>query len=625
MLNRNLTDDQQTQETATAAMTVLNPADQVPAGQQFAQQFGEKEMTGDIFDLLNENATTTYMSGELTEELKTFSENIEKISVIDPTIKVEIINDPQLLCLPVVVFANKVNGVLNAHVAMIEAGMTSPLENKKYNVQGTLVELQTSTGSLVDAHLRTVVANHLVRKNIGNVQNITAVNIPASSDLTSPSVARVILSAAKLAISGGQMPFVAKNLAAKGAKVVTNFTLTPGSTGVDAVGRPVAQDLVARTTLRKVTPNRHNQQQGQDRSQHNQGAEFVISEAKATLDFMRDESIAGQRMNNMQYGRVQAAPAYVPVLVGTEVSGIGNYTKSCEGVVSQMLGLFSLNAMGQDQNWKRLFLRNAAHGTQMADLGVLGLDYDPFGEATWSPKREVISTHGQQATEGAIPLEFMLQNYILPSTVIALDVEDGGVASWIQNDLVAAAYNDAAAHQRVVAELDKFFNGGFTKHFKGNSLFCAQPSTIHLGGYADAKTHAQRDVRSVGYLDALDATDGAQDIMGGFSIIPGNSLPVTLDTRKKILDEISGFTQTGWATRLYFAPAVFAAMNAAIAESGFGIELENLEPLTNFAGRATGLFTTNMLDQVDTGSAFYHGHGDQNAAGSNQYSMFRNY
>lgn len=597
---------------------ILNPADNVQ--QQTFIPHEEIDMSQDIFALLADNSTDTFMAGDLTADLKVLKENVDTLLEVDKTVSVEVINDPQLLRLPVFVFySNTANG-LNAHVAMIESGMTSPLENKKYNVQGTYVELVTSASSLADKTLETVVSNHLARKRIGNVSKITTMNVPASSDLKSAVTARVIMSASKLAIGGGKMPIKAAHLNNKAVKVVANFSFTPGSTGVDAMGRPCAQDVSIRTSVRKVTGKDSGNKSG-----HGQGQDFVLSETKAILDYMFDESVANQRNHAMNpYGRAQAQPAYVPVLVGTEVSGIGSGAKSCEGVVAQMLGLYTLNALGNNREYKRLYLRNSAAGTQMDDLGAMGLEYDPFGEQAWVPKREVISTHGQATQDGSIPLDFMLDNYVVPNAIIALDVEDGGISAWVQDDLVKAAYGDLAAAKRVTDELDSFFGGNFSKHFGTNKLFIAKPSTIHLGYYNDAKTHAQQDVRSVGYMKVLNATDGAQDIMASFATVPGNNTPISLDSRKKVLDEICAFDQTAWGTRLYFNPALFAAINAAIVDSSVGVELENLDPLTYNAGRAGGLFNGDLFAHNDIGSAFYHGQQDQ-MGGAAQFNMFQPY
>ena len=564
--NQNKTADQQGQQANQGGQQV-NPG--------YTNNTRYNEYGDDPFEGLG---VATLSGGMDTEGFAAFSDEMRRLAAlpeIASMLKLEVVSvSSQQLYLPVLALCAVSASTKQVVVydLLIEGMMSQKLEPlvetiRDYSGQKDIVTDRPTTRCF-DEKLREVVTSFVCNQykvDPTNVYHIGHCVVPRTADLSSPEVTRVYFDSAHLAIidaAGGQGVgrVTAKHLSNPQVAVRQRTTVTPGECRLNRIGQPIASDFNTSIKLTRV-----NQKQGDAYQVHTGTQEHNLAEVTGYIDF----NIITQQQQS-PYAQIQqpmqAKPGYMPVVVLTEVAGLANSGRSIEDLRTQLMGLVATLAMTAQHGWVRVFETYPGTKSQKQSIGLLGLEYDPYGRGPEAlGKVPVESTSLNKLPEEGKETPFtMALKWCTESVAVALDVEQGGRLEWVQSVFVAAAQNPRSnANADIIAECDALTGNVFSQVWaQANGGNASAPVmhhntvTVHLGTYTDKDGHA-RDIRTIDYLTMLGASpkDLQFAAQATAAMTPGVANNINLSDRRRSLMSIAGDCNiTGMATRVYFAP-----------------------------------------------------------------------
>jgi hypothetical protein len=529
----------------------------------------------DPFDGLG---VTTLSGGMDTEGFAAFSEEMKRLAglpEISNMLKLEVVSvSSQQLYLPVLALCAVSSATKQVVVynLLIEGMMSSKLEPivetiRDYSGQKDIITDRPTTRCF-DSKLREVVSTFVASQykvNPADVVHIGHCVVPKAADLSSAEVTRVYFDSAHLAIidaAGGQGVgrVTAKHLRNPQVAVRQRTTITPGECRLNRIGQPIAADFNTSIKLTRV-----NQKQGDMYQVHTGTQEHNLAEVSGYIDF----NIITQQQSS-PYAQLQQPqvpkPGYMPVVILTEVAGLANSGRSIEDLRTQLMGLVATLAMTANHGWVRVFETYPGQKTQKQSIGLLGLEYDPYGrgpEALGKVPVESVSLN-KVPEEGKETPFSMANKWCTQNVAVALDVEQGGRLEWVQSVFIAAAQNPrSGANDDIIAECDALTGGAFSQVWaqanSGNAKAAVMHHdtvTVHLGTYTDKDGRA-RDLRTIDYLTMLAASPKDLQFVAQATaaMTPGIANNINLSDRRRCLMSVAGDCNiNGMATRVYFSP-----------------------------------------------------------------------
>lgn len=568
---------------------------QQPQGAQPQQGYQQQQYNDDPFAGLG---VATLSGGVDTEGFAAFSEEMKRLAALPEIanmLKVEAIPvSSQQLYLPVLALAAPTgDGEVVVFNLLIEGMMSQKLEPivdqiRDMGGQREII-MDRPTSRAFDNTLRDVVAKGVAahyKVAQDKVFHIAHTVVPTAADLSSAETTRVFFDTAHLAlmdIVGGKGigRVTAKNLVHPTVEVRQRTMVTPGEVRLNKIGQLIAADFNTTLKLSRIQPKQ------QDAYQVHTGTqEYNLAEVSGYLDF----NILAQQQQSpyaVMQPNQQPKPGYMPVVVLTEVSGLANSGRSIEDLRTQLLGLVATLPMTANHGWVRVFEQFPGEKSKKSSLGLLGLEYDPYGrgpEALGKVPVESV-TFGKMPEEGKETPFTMALKWCTQQVSVALDIEQGGRLEWAQSAFAAAAANKPGANETIIKECDALTGGLFSTLWAqvngGNGATpVVRPETVavHLGTYtgADGKP---RDLRTVDYLTMLAASPKDLQFVANATaaMTPGVSNNVTLSDRRRALMSVTGGCEiTGMATRVYFHANFIQCLIQALVDNGVKIRSDDL-------------------------------------------------
>lgn len=316
-----------------------------------------------------------------------------------------------------------------------------------------------------------------------------------------------------------------------------------------------------------------------------------------------DALYVGQDIDNTrsQVWTEDNTQTFQPVFVITDLD-------TCVNAVTLTQLMFAIGSAGylSDSNrWIQAFNPIYANELKERFVGALGREV---------PMLDTPIRRGEPETMGVLTndasfdfIEFCRTAFYLDRLVIAVDIEEGGQLSPVQNIILDAAKGVAESEAAVVASLDFLFGGNTFSTIWDNAgkpaLLTTDYTRIPLGYYVDSQGR-KRDVRNIDMVYLMNTVDDVQTI-GKLTDAYYNQ---QLDEQRRISDAIevlntmnSTFELTGYAQRVFATPEFFdlfreAAESAHVSigpDAAFDINREsrgNRAYLSRGVGSAGGLF-----------------------------------
>lgn len=316
-----------------------------------------------------------------------------------------------------------------------------------------------------------------------------------------------------------------------------------------------------------------------------------------------DALYVGQDIDNTrsQVWTEDNTQTFQPVFVITDLD-------TCVNAVTLTQLMFAIGSAGylSDSNrWIQAFNPIYANELKERFVGALGREV---------PMLDTPIRRGEPETMGVLTndasfdfIEFCRTAFYLDRLVIAVDIEEGGQLSPVQNIILDAAKGVAESEAAVVASLDFLFGGNTFSTIWDNAgkpaLLTTDYTRIPLGYYVDSQGR-KRDVRNIDMVYLMNTVDDVQTI-GKLTDAYYNQ---QIDEQRRISDAIevlntmnSTFELTGYAQRVFATPEFFdlfreAAESAHVSigpDAAFDINREsrgNRAYLSRGVGSAGGLF-----------------------------------
>lgn len=292
---------------------------------------------------------------------------------------------------------------------------------------------------------------------------------------------------------------------------------------------------------------------------------------------------------------------FQPVFVITDLD-------TCVNAVTLTQLMFAIGSAGYLSDSNRwIAALNPIYANELKErfVGALGREVPMLDTQIRRGEPETMGVLSNDASFDYI--EFCRTAFYLDRLVIALDIEEGGQLSPVQNIILDAAKGVRESEAAVVASLDFLFGGNtFSSIWEDAgkpALVTTDYTRIPLGYYIDGQGR-KRDVRNIDMINLMNTVDDVQTI-GKLTDAYYNQ---QIDEQRRISDAIevlntmnSTFELTGYAQRVFATPEFFdlfreAAESAHVSigpDAAFDINREsrgNRAYLSRGVGSAGGLF-----------------------------------
>jgi hypothetical protein len=563
----------------------------------------QPQSTGD--DLFSGIGVETLSGGVDTEGFAAFSAEMERLSKLPEvlrTIKLSVIPvSNQHLRLPVLAMAAESKDGVVVYSLLIEGMMGQPLEPIREirrdfgGPQGAEIIIDRPTSRCYDNGLRKIVAAAVATQLNTSAERIVHQShcvVPRGANLKCAETCRSFFDSANLALTNAVARdriagVTVANLTNPAGVVNQRTTITPGQNKLNKIGLPIAADFT--TTIELARKAQEKTSWSSDI--HVAQQRYHLAEVSGYIDF----SVAGPipPKPNMNPMLPQTVPGYIPMVVITEIAGLANNGSSIEDMRTQLLGIAATTALTADHGWVRVFEKMAGAKSVKADIGLLGLEHDPYIGRT--PELGMVSvdsiSYGKQPKEGTMTPKQVADLWCTDKVAVALDVEQGGRLHWIQDIFVAASGvgdetgRRTAANERIIAECDVLTNGIFSRlwtELNGGQkahVVATETVAVHLGTYDGGKNGGRRDLRSIDYLTMLGQMPKDLEKLSAATAatIPGGCNAITLTDRRNAIENIVGDCEfTGMATRVFLTGGFINTFVRALIQAGVTFRSDDL-------------------------------------------------
>lgn len=495
---------------------------------------------------------------------------------------------------------------------IIESMLKMPLEARRSQQQG----YHNAPEIIIDMPTIRVFDNTAVKVTTQAVMNsvncepedvimLSPFVVPTTMDIARPEKQTAIYYSAMMALSdmaGGNIGRVTHEaLANERVEVQLNTAFTPAESYVNRVGQLVASDFRTRMTLVDTAGQRYDQTQVNVES-----AQFNLVEASGVVDFTIMES-AGRTVppHIAQMGQApQPTPGFIPTVILTDVASVGTGANAIEDLSTHLLAFAACLPVTYQYGWTRLWEPMGGKPSPKTSIGHLGIEHDYLGRGPEFMK-EVPIEAVPRIDAGVESAYTMAVKYTTQAVALGIDIEHGGRLEWNQSIFKEAAEHPAGkANSDIIAETERLAPGfaGMWRAANGGKenapVMLPQVMQVHLGNFQgeDGKRH---DIRGVAYLDSVALLSNDKEAIGRVTaaLVPGACNDVTKTDRRNFLQEVTGCTFTGMATRVILSPLYTATFLAALEASGVRIVSNDLMTYggngqragmgLNFAGVAT--------------------------------------
>jgi len=433
--------------------------------------------------------------------------------------------------------------------------------------------------------VRDKVVRDLERRNI-NATAPTAVRsivIPETIDLSEDAVVNNIkpyLDAVIFTIYGERAKATGEptsNLSVnhwktQGSRLVNFVEVAPGSTYRSNTGELVAGDFCINLRLQEIANTNRT-------SINTSNGEEVVSSVVGFIDLSYRAQSPMYQFQNQGIPQ-QHQPLYDPVIVLTDISAVGKSVCAEDSIISALLGITSIASAAGDGRWVNLFTRSGVDNGSKPSFGVLGYEHNLYTEGHTPGEIELQEpTIGGVIAPNALTVTRMVSDYCSPYPLIAVDSVGGGPQAWLLNTLLNCEPG-SANYRAIVIELDNFFgNQAFSKNWDMTQPMVESATTSVFTGTFEDERLGTRDLRSIGYLDVVKASEGDLAIMTPWSnsFIPGGYTDKVMDEQRKVLMSIAPSANiTGKADRIYIRVELINTIVKLLASTGLEIRTEGL-------------------------------------------------
>jgi len=319
---------------------------------------------------------------------------------------------------------------------------------------------------------------------------------------------------------------------------------------------------------------------------------------------------------NLEYTPPQAQPQgpwnpqpvptqlFTPTIVVTDVSQAEWITANTAELY--LLALSNAYRVTANTQWARAFLPVMGKKKDPRDIGALGfLVQNQNGQPGTK-----IKTKGESFTDADFVT--LMQTLIKPLPSFLIDIDPMGENAAIEGLFLEAAGNGpnkAKASEAILRAANNLTNNAMSEFFDHTKFPIVVPYNVdvNLGYYFDEHSE-RRDIRDLGTLEMLNATDGD---LGAFTAwyrtMCDTSIPTDLRMKQRAgFEELylgSNLVRTGVATRIMFHPQFIQALDAACSKVGVNVNFENLSTVfgvQRFTGNdLVGQYTVQGAAQIN--------------------------
>lgn len=260
---------------------------------------------------------------------------------------------------------------------------------------------------------------------------------------------------------------------------------------------------------------------------------------------------------------------YLPRYILTDVRSSFNF----ESLELQLLAIAQAGLLVRNNAWANAFRPKNIKGTDIHNIGAVGLDLELMD------KRTVISTDPKNFSDRDFH-ELIETIFPADRLIIAMDLEETGVLSWLHGIILNAAEGSEDAHKALINAANTITSGHFDRFFDGGPIGFLESSRIPLGHYEDENGNL-RDIRDGDYLAVLNLLgQGDEDAIAEWCSTQFGDAPdvVRLEQHLKMLNVMFGgsVTVTGYARRYNFNANFINALVAGIEQAGIYVTPDNV-------------------------------------------------
>lgn len=339
-----------------------------------------------------------------------------------------------------------------------------------------------------------------------------------------------------------------------------------GLPAYDLLGNPNRNDLA-------ITMGRTNKGAPQNNDDF-YDADTTINHLSAFVNL--EWAPAPQQQNT--WGQQQpATQIFMPTVVITQVRQAEWITANTPELY--LLALANAFRLTAGTAWARAFLPKLGRKKDPSDIGGIGF---------LTPAGKRINTKGDSFSDADFAT--LMHTFVREKPAFLIDINPVGENAAIENMLLDAA-GSGALKARAVEALFKagmnLTNGVLAKYFDPNTAPIAMATNVqvHMGYYFDSNNE-KRDIRDLGTLEMLNATDGDLNTFNSWY----QTMVDTTSNRDMVLKNREGFlrqylgtslTITGIADRVLLHPAFIEGLHKALEECGVAVAFENMTSVFN--------------------------------------------
>lgn len=420
-----------------------------------------------------------------------------------------------------------------------------------------------------------------------------------------------------------------------GEKAMLGVEISSSFAHVQGVNRyPVRGDIVLTVSESSGTKRDQDQVSGYNSSEGSNRISRIMGFIDLTWSGQQ-AMFGGMGMNGM----MQPQAFYTPQFIITDVA-----TDITQTLPSLFLALASVQALADNQNWKRYLIKQhqegAAHpvgggngkpGVNMRDLGAVGyevphpgMNVDPMALLTGAVAQTRAPFPTQGISTDTTMLQMIVNNYInAPVLPISIDIAEAGTSTWVTSALLLAAYGNEQAIALVRGALDLLTDGEFSIRYaqchgtNGGTapIMINNNLLVNLGVWRD-ESYGDRDIRDLDYLSHL-ALTGASDpeaqanwlsLHTNANIDPWVRLEKVTEIQKSIFMNLR---ITGRAARVTFNPLALFVLAQCIAGKGFVFDIKDGAAESQGIQRVAAPWLANLANMSNLGAsgAFQARHG----------------
>lgn len=457
------------------------------------------------------------------------------------------------------------------------------------------VAITTTLGQAFDDNAWNIVQKR-VAEHVGvpleTVVEVSTMIVPKDYDLEDKNsvtnLAYAATTASAMGVSGGaKSRLEMARVSAAGKRFGTKVDFV-GAPKVNALGRPVRNDITVTTTLTKAT--------GQNSTYQSEQKVMELS-AYVDLNYVQPQQMQPQFPGQAP---VMSTQRYRPELVITDVVSMFQDFD----LTRALFCLTSVGALEKGSQWLRAFTGRLGGGKKnqlnLRDIGAVGYELDITQGKAIPTGRDVFST---------TDLQELVQTYFHQSPLISIEVDPEGPYNWVLNHFVRAGAGDPTSTKAIVDAANILTGGLFSKEWQGNDI-CLVRHVMHNGTYVDDDNKV-RPLSDIDYLATLNLFGGTdkqsfQRWVRSFEAAELDPIERLADREELLRARLSSVEVTGYSRRVTFSKQFLVALETALTKCGYHPNPENLAPVFG-AQVVRGVTGLDQLAQGSFGQSLYAG------------------